>query len=279
MVAIVSALSGVSRQLASALEAVSSGADRPAVVDDLVETLHTRHAEQAEAVLSPEQREAYTPHLKDRLKSLHRAFDRVARDDQREAARDAVLAVGEQLSVPIITLALRDAGLRAPHCNATDLVVTDDAFGAAHVQRDATTDRVRSWYRGLEPGAVPVVAGFIGATETGTTTTLGFEGSDYSAALFAQILTARGLTRFTDVDGIYTADPDAHGDAERIDHMTMEQAFARIESGGLGMHPKTLRPLAEAGIPMQVRSIDRPTHPGTPIVPEGATLEALWPAP
>jgi len=278
-VAIVSALSGVSRQLASALEAVSSGADRTAVVDDLVDTLRTRHAEQAEAVLSADQQAAYAPYLEDRLESLPRAFDRVAREDGREAARDAVLAVGEQLSVPIITLALRDAGLPAPHCDATDLVVTDDTFGAAHVQRAATADRVRSWYRGLDPGDVPVVAGFIGATEGGATTTLGFEGSDYSAALFTQMLAARGLTRFTDVDGIYTADPDTHDDAERIDRLTMEQAFARIESGGLGMHPKTLRPLAEAGIPMQVRSIDQPDQPGTPIVPKDATAEALWPAP
>jgi aspartate kinase len=250
-----------------------------AVVEDLVATLRTRHAEQAEAILSPDRREAYSSHLEDRLEELRRAFDRVAREDEKAAARDAVLAKGEQLSVPIITLALRDTGLRAPHCDATELVVTDDTFGAATVYHDVTTDRVRTWYRGLDPEAVPVVAGFIGATEDGATTTLGFEGSDYSAALFTQILAARGLTRFTDVDGIYTADPDAHDDAERIDHMTMEQAFARIESGGLGMHPKTLRPLAEAGIPMQVRSIDRPDHPGTPIVPKNATAEALWPVP
>jgi len=279
VVAIVSALSRVSRQLASALEAVGSGADPDAVADDLVEALRVRHTEQARAVLSAARAGAYEQVLDDRLEGLRRTLSRVGGDGRTEAARDAVLAVGEQLSVPMITLALRDAGLRAPHCDATDLVVTDDTFGAAQVQRAATTDRVRSWYRSLESAAVPVVAGFIGATEAGATTTLGFEGSDYSAALVAHILEARGLTRYTDVDGLYTADPDTHDDAERIDRLTMDEAFARIEAGGLGMHPKTIRPLAEAGIPMQVRSIDAPKRPGTPIVPEEGAADALWPAP
>ncbi len=279
VVAIVSALSGVSRQLASALEAVSSRADGTTVVENLAETLRARHAEQAEAVLSADQKPTYDAILDERLDALRCAFERVGPDADAPAARDAVLAVGEQLSVPMVTLALRDAGLRAPRCDATELVVTDDTFGAAQVQHDDTSERVRSWYRSLDPAAVPVVAGFVGATEAGSTTTLGFEGSDYSAALFAKFLGAQGLTRYTDVDGIYTDDPDANEDAERVDHLSMEEAIARSASGGLGMHPKTLRPLADAGIPMQVRSIVAPECPGTPIVPADSTADALWPMP
>ncbi len=279
VVAIVSALSGVSRQLASALEAVATRSDGRSVVENLVETLRARHVEQARAVLNADHQRAYETVLDERLRVLQRTFERVGRDEEVPAARDAVLAVGEQLSVPMVTFALRDAGLLAPRTDATELIVTDDAFGAAQVQRGATTERVRSWYRSLDRADVPVVAGFIGATEAGLTTTLGFEGSDYSAALFARILGAHGLTRYTDVDGIYTADPESSDDAERIDRLSMEEAFARIESGGLGMHPKTLRPLAEAGIPMQVRSIDEPDRPGTPIVPEDSTVNRLWPTP
>ena len=279
IVAIVSALSGVSRQLATALEAASTRADEPTVVENLIETLRTRHAEQARAVLSASHRSTFETILEDRLAVLRRTFDCVGPEREAPAARDAILAVGEQLSVPMVTLALRDAGLQAPRCDATDLVVTDDTFGAAHVQRTPTTERIRSWYRALDPAAVPVVAGFIGATEAGSTTTLGFEGSDYSAALFAHILRAQGLTRYTDVDGIYTEDPDTNEEAERIDRLSMEEAVDRSASGGLGMHPKTLRPLADAGIPMQVRSIVAPDRPGTPIVPDGSTVDALWPRP
>jgi aspartate kinase len=126
---------------------------------------------------------------------------------------------------------------------------------------------------------VPVVAGFIGATEAGRTTTLGFEGSDYSAALFARVLEGRCVTRYTDVDGLYTADPSVHEDAERLDRLSMEDAFAMTESGDLGMHPKTLRPLADAHIPMQVRSIVEPEQAGTQILPNGVPAGAFWPSP
>jgi aspartate kinase len=138
------------------------------------------------------------------------------------------------------------------------------------VRPDETSARVREWYGGLDSDAVPVVAGFIGAATDGTVTTLGFEGSDYSAALFAQVLRAECLTRYTDVDGLYTDDPETTADAERLDAISMEEAFALTESGRLGMHPKTLRPLVEANIPMQVRSIDRPDGRGTRIVPDHA---------
>ncbi|MEF8815853.1 MAG: aspartate kinase [Salinibacter sp.] len=279
VVAIVSALSGVSRQLATALEAASTRADTAAVVANLVDTLRARHAEQARAVLSTSHQSTFETILDERLTFLRRSFEQIEHGKAASAARDAILAVGEQLSVPMVTLALRDAGLQAPRCDATDLVVTDDTFGAARVQHTLTTERICSWYRALDPAAVPVVAGFIGATEAGSTTTLGFEGSDYSAALFAHILRAQGLTRYTDVDGIYTEDPDTNEAAERIDRLSMDEAIERSASGGLGMHPKTLRPLADAGIPMQVRSIAAPDRSGTPIVPDGSTVDALWPRP
>lgn len=279
VVAIVSALSGVSRQLASGLEAVATCSDPREVVEDLAEDLRARHAEQAKVVLGSEQREAYEAVLDERLEFLQRTLTSARQGEHVSAARDAVLAVGEQLSVPMVTFALRDVGLHAPRTDATNLVTTDDSFGAAEVRLDATTERVRSWYRSLAPAAVPVVAGFIGSTEDGATTTLGFEGSDYSAALFAQILRAHAMTRYTDVDGIYTADPESDDEAERIDQLSMEEAFARIESEGLGMHPKTLRPLAEASIPMQVRSIIHPGCAGTRILPDGVDTDALWSSP
>jgi aspartate kinase len=279
VVAIVSALSQVSRQLSAAMEAFATRPDGTAVVEDLLHTLRDRHQSQAEAVLSNERADEYTALLNEHLHALQQRFAEVERFGFTPAARDAVLATGEQLSVPMVTLALRDAGLTAPHCDATRLVVTDDTFGEASVNRLATTERVRPWYRGLSAGAVPVVAGFIGGTTGGYTTTLGFEGSDYSASLFARILGADCVTRYTDVDGLYTDDPAAHADAERLDRLSMEAAFAMTESGDLGMHPKTLRPLADADIPMQVRSIVEPERRGTCILPEGASSDAFWPRP
>jgi aspartate kinase len=279
VVAIVSALSDVSQQLSDAMEAFATRSDGEAVVEKLVERLHRRHSTQAETVLSPTAADEYEALLAEHLRVLRQSFAEVERTGFTPALRDAVLATGEQLSVPMVTLALRDADLEAPHCDATRLVVTDDTFGQANVDRQATTDRVRDWYRTLAPTAVPVVAGFIGATAAGQTTTLGFEGSDFSAAMVARILDARCVTRYTDVDGLYTADPSVHDDAERLDELSMEDAFAMTESGDLGMHPKTLRPLVGADIPMQVRSIVQPDQTGTQILPNGVAPGALWPSP
>lgn len=278
VVAVVSALSQVSRQLSAAMEAFATQSDGTAIVADLLQTLRDRHRSQAEAVLSDERADEYTALLNEHLHALQQRFAEVERVGFSPAARDAVLATGEQLSVPMVALALRDAGLTAPHCDTTRLVVTDDTFGEANVNAAATTERVRAWYGGLSSGAVPVVAGFIGATAGGHTTTLGFEGSDYSASLFARVLGAQCVTRYTDVEGLYDKDPSAHDDAELIDRLSMEEAFAMTESDDLGMHPKTLRPLADADIPMQVRSIDAPERPGTSILPAGVSTDVLWPA-
>ncbi|HHP7237536.1 aspartate kinase [Longibacter sp.] len=277
IVVVASALARVTRQLSSGLEAFTTHHHDPGVVDDLVSTLRDRHLDHAAAALGPSFLDAYRLMLDEHLSRLRTVFDRVRNEGFSPALRDAVLATGEQMSVPILTLALRDAGHAAPHCDATKLMVTDDAFGGANVHLRDTADRVRRWYADLGTSDVPVVAGFIGATRSGTVTTLGFEGSDYSAALFTAMLGAGSLTRFTDVDGLYTADPNTDENAERLDRIDMEEAYARTESGALGMHPKTLRPLVHAGIPMQVRSILDPSVPGTCILPSGADVTDLIP--
>jgi len=278
VVAVVSALSQVTRQLSAGLEAFATHPnDREVVLRDLLDEIRERHLGQAREVLSEQRAEAYAGLLHQRLRRLQSVFAQVERSGFSPEARDAILATGEQLSVPMVTLALRDVGMTAPHCDATALVVTDDTFGEANVQLGATTQRIRQWYASLRPDAVPVVAGFVGATAGGQPTTLGFEGSDYSAALVAQILGTQCLARYTDVDGLYTEDPNTSDTAERLDEISMETAFAMTESGRLGMHPKTLRPLAQTGIPMQIRSIDQPDAPGTRITPQGAAETEMVP--
>ncbi|PEN12803.1 aspartate kinase [Longibacter salinarum] len=277
IVVIASALARVTRLLSGALENFTTHHHDEGVVDELVDTLRRRHLDHAEAALRSDSLEAYRLILDDHLSRLRTVFGRVREEGFSPALRDSVLAAGEQMSVPILTLALQDAGYLAPHCDATQLVVTDDAFGGANVQLTDSADRIRRWYGGLDEKAIPVVAGFIGATRAGTITTLGFEGSDYSAALFAAILEAGALTRYTDVNGLYTSDPNTDANAERLDRIDMEEAYARTESGALGMHPKTLRPLVHAGIPMQVRSILRPQARGTCILPTGVDLSVIVP--
>lgn len=263
-----SALSNVTRQLADAFDAFAAdGGDRAGGLDELIETLRRRHRDQAASALSPDAQMGYASIVEKRLARLRETFEQVERDGGTPALRDAVLAAGEQLAVPMVALALEDAGLEAPQGDATQLLRTDATFGAAVVDRTATAAALRGWYGRLPSTAVPVLAGFIGGTADGRTTTLGFEGSDYSAALFAALLNADVLVRYTDVDGLYTCDPRTHDEAERIARLSMEDALSLTEAGQLGMHPKTLRPLVEAGIPLHIRSIDDPAASGTQIVP------------
>jgi aspartate kinase len=112
-----------------------------------------------------------------------------------------------------------------------------------------------------------VVTGFIGSTADGRTTTLGRGGSDYSAALLAHSLAAEVMERWTDVDGIYTADPRADRSAQRLACIVLEEARAWNQAGRLGMHRKALDPLVTAGIPVRVRSTAAPEKSGTWIVP------------
>lgn len=278
VVAVVSALSGITRRLSHGLETFATDPETQGdAFVDLRADLDARHRDHAAAVLSPPMHERYLSVLDTRLDQLWRTFKSVKYNGFSPAARDAVLALGEQLSAPLVALLLSDRGLSVDVQDATDLLVTDAAFGEANVQHAATHDRVADWRAGMAPDAVSVVSGFIGRSTDGQVTTLGFEGSDYSAALFARLLEARCLTRYTDVDALYSDDPSTHADAERLDTVPMDAAFALTESGRLGMHPKTLRPLVEAGIPMQVRSIETPDAPGTRILPAGVSEASLIP--
>lgn len=275
LVVVASALSGVTRQLDAALEDVTAGRLAP---EQAVEAMRQRHTEQAAAVLPPAGQERYGRLLQRELEHYSNALRDADRMGATPALRDRVLATGELCSVPLLAEALRAAKLN-PVCGiSSELFITDDAFGEARVDLDATARNVRGWYAGCAEGAVPLLAGYIGRTPDGQTTTLGFEGSDYSAALVAAFLEADAFERWTDVDGIYTADPNQDPSAERIDELTMEQAARLNDEGGLGMHSKALRPLLEVGIPAHIRCTTQPDGQGTRIRPEGVLDDAAAPA-
>ena len=187
------------------------------------------------------------------------------------AARDAALAAGERLMAPLVAAVLAQNDVRARPVDAATLIRTDDAHGDATVQWAATCRQVRTWFRDRsaagEDAPLPIVTGFIGGTADGTTTTLGRGGSDLSAALLARALEADRLERWTDVDGLYTRDPATHDNARPLDTLDFEQARTWTKAGRLGMHPRTLEPLASAAIPVHVRCTEAPEAGGTRIVP------------
>jgi aspartokinase/homoserine dehydrogenase 1 len=184
-------------------------------------------------------------------------------------ALDTVGALGERLSVRVLAAALQEAGVDAQAVESTCLIETDDCFQNAHPDFIAST---RKTYQELDPllaaGCVPVVTGFIGATATGITTTLGRGGSDYSAGILGSILPAHDVWIWTDVDGVMSADPRLVPEARTIPEITYREIAELAYFGAKVLHPKTIRPLVDAGIGLRICNTFNPSHPGTRLVPD-----------
>jgi aspartate kinase len=184
---------------------------------------------------------------------------------------DYISAIGERLSSRLVAATLRAEGSRAEAVEATRFLVTDDNFGNAFPDLARTKARAAEVLGPLfEQGIVPVVTGFIGATEQGFTTTLGRGGSDYSASVVGSALGASEIVIWTDVDGIMTANPAIVEDARTLPEITYMEASELSYFGAKVLHPKTIAPAVELGIPVYVRNSFRPDLPGTRIT---ATIE------
>jgi aspartate kinase len=184
-------------------------------------------------------------------------------------ALDAIAGLGERMAARVLAAALDTTGAPAQAIDATHLIVTDDAFQAAHPDLDATAQRTRD---GLEPvlsrGQIAVVTGFIAATANGTPTTLGRGGSDYSAALLGAALPADEVWIWTDVDGVMSADPRLVPEARTIPELSYREVAELAYFGAKVLHPKTIRPVIEAGIGLRVCNTFNPGNPGTRLVAE-----------
>jgi aspartokinase/homoserine dehydrogenase 1 len=273
---VVSALGDTTDALLSAADAAAGGdaSAADAIVDRLVATSANSLVEAVGGAASvAESLRATVTRSFAPLRSILAAIA-VLRDCS-PAARDGVLAFGELTSAALFREALRSHGIDAEAIDARTWVVTDDRHGNADVRWDATLARVaqreRAW-RGR--GVVTVHTGFLGATEDGRATTLGRNGSDYTAALLARALGATGVTIWTDVSGVLTADPTIVDDAYPVPALSYREA---LELAGLGLrmfHPRTMIPLLTAGIPMRIRNSARPEDPGTLVDATGSPDES-----
>lgn len=175
---------------------------------------------------------------------------------------DRLICFGEWISTAIIHHVLVDAGIQSTWHNAQELVVTDDRHRRATVDFDSTTKRVNA---AVEPQGVHVIQGFIGATENGKPTTLGREGSDYTAAVMAFVLDALEVCIWKDVPGVLTGDPKVFKDVIQLETISFREAIELAYYGASVIHPKTIQPLQRKEIPLRVRSFVNPSAPGTSI--------------
>jgi len=271
VVIVVSALSGVTNALEAALPGAAAGrlyvsgfgaAIRDRHLALLAAVAQGRPASRAAAAVR-----ASAAELEERLRApaADRGFS--------PCARAAVLALGERLAVPIVAAGLGTRGVEAVAVDGASLVRTDGAFTEATVDYPATRRLARTALGSLGNGAVPVVTGFVGATEAGETTLLGRGGSDLTAAVLAWALDAERVEIWSDVDGVMTADPRLDPAARTIGRLSYGEAAARARAGSRVLHPRTLEPLEGAGIPVFVGNTLRPGGPGTWIGPAGPAAE------
>jgi len=185
-------------------------------------------------------------------------------------ALDAVAGLGERMCARLLAAAIEDAGTHAEPVEATRLIVTDDHFQNAHPDLEATRRRASAALGPiLDQGRVAVVTGFIAATPEGVTTTLGRGGSDYSAGILAAVLPADEVWIWTDVDGVMSADPRAVPEARTIPELTYREIAELAYYGAKVLHPKTIRPVIEAGIGLRICNTFNPSNPGTRLIGEG----------
>jgi len=183
--------------------------------------------------------------------------------------QDSIVSFGERLSSVIVAAAMREGALEAELVDSREFIVTDDRFTKAAPLMEATAKRTREVLLPLiKAGRLPVAQGFIGSTEDGVTTTIGRGGSDYSAALIGAGLGAEAIEIWTDVDGLMTADPRIVPGAHRIRVISFTEASELSYFGAKVLHPSTVLPAVERGIPVHIYNTLNPSCEGTLIVAE-----------
>ncbi|MBR2399092.1 MAG: aspartate kinase [Alistipes sp.] len=195
--------------------------------------------------------------------------DIVYRPSDAELWYDTIVAFGELISTTIISKYLNHTGLRNRWIDMRTTFITNERHKDANVNIKASEHRLKASLENTGVG-VFVGQGFIGAAPDGTTTTLGREGSDYSAAVVAHILDAESMSVWKDVDGVLNADPKIFKDAVKIDSLNYLDTIELAYSGAQIIHPKTIKPLQNKNIPLYVRPFGDKSKPGTVINGEAA---------
>lgn len=266
LVVTVSAMSGVTDALTEGARTAASGDDQTyrATVADL----RVRHYRAVDQLLDPNGERAQLLATVDEVLDDFAAFCHSVHvlGEVTPRAMDAITALGERINARILAATLRQRGAQSQAVDATELIVTDDKYQNAVPLMDLTRERVAARLSPLlDDGVVPIVTGFIGATENGVTTTLGRGGSDYSAAILGDCLDADEVWIWTDVDGVMTSDPRLVPDARVLPVLSYNEVSELAYFGAKVVHPRTIRPVVERGIPLWVKNTFNPSHPGTRI--------------
>src|SRR5688572_20443683 len=267
VVVIASAMSGVTDLLLKcATLAVQGNIDS---LPDAESALREKHFAAAEALIKDEKVREDTKQqincLIQLLVDLCRAIAVLGEASPR--ALDAVASLGERMSVRLLGAVAETAGVKVKIIESSEFIVTNSHFQIANPDFVVTTEKTRRLLNPLlDEGIIPITTGFIGATPEGVITTLGRGGSDYSAAIIGSVLPADEVWIWTDVDGVMTADPRLVPSAKTLSEINYSEVAELAYYGAKVLHPKTIRPVVEAGIGLRICNTFNPTHPGTRLI-------------
>ena len=268
--AVVSAMSGVTNKLIEAARIAQTGnADGATSIIDALRAQHQKTLH--ELIRNEAERERVQQKLDAVLLEGRRFCEGTALlRELSPRTLDTISSLGERLSAPLVSARVKELGLLSEPLEATKLIVTDGFHGGAEPVMDRTRSKSQACILPLlERGIVPIVTGFLGASASGELTTLGRGGSDYSATILGAALDADEVIIWTDVDGVLSADPRLVREAQVIPEISYREAAELAYFGAKVLHPKTLRPVVEAAIPVWIRNSFAPEKAGTKITPEG----------
>ncbi|HKW39685.1 MAG TPA: lysine-sensitive aspartokinase 3 [Gemmatimonadales bacterium] len=272
-VVVVSAMSGMTDALLAALNAAAAAG--PVNALNGLRPLLERPRAVARRLLASDAATNFQTYLDGTERALTEVLERIERTPvARPALYDEGVAFGEQLAATLLTAVLAARGLPARYVDARRCVVTDETHGAAVPLQPDTERRTRDELGPvLERGMVPVLGGYIAATRSGVTATLGRGGSDYSAALVGAALGAAEIQIWTDVSGVLTADPRIVKGARTIPRLSYAEAAELAYFGAKVLHPRTIQPALDRRIPVRICNSHAPDDPGTLVTAEAD----IWP--
>ena len=263
-VVVVSAMRGVTDALVSSFRMAAKGA--PNFAAQSLDDVYQRHQDVAESLLSWDEYRDYRAALEIAAREISELLYSISEAPEalHSSQQDGVISYGEQLSAVLLTLVLDAAKLPARFVDARTCIVTDDTYGCGVPLDELTNLRsCRELKPVIEAEEIPVLGGFIAATEAGVTTTLGRNGSDYTGALVGAALNASEIQIWTDVTGVLTADPHLVLNPRTVPSMSYEEATELSRLGSRVIYPQAVEPAAARRIPLRICNSRAPHEAGT----------------
>ncbi len=258
---VVSAFQGVSNQLLECAKLAASGDKRH---EEVYQGIVKRHHDAIQTLL-PANNEAITQATNELLQELTEILQGISLlKEVTVGAYDHISSFGERLSANIIAAYLNKY-YPTEYVDSRSLIITDDNHMHAGVLFEQTNVAIQRYYDDCQTRQplIPVITGYIGKTVDGRTTTLGRNSSDYSATIIGAALDASRIEIWTDVDGVYSADPSLVSAAFIIPHLSLDEAIELSYYGAKVLHPSTFIPLTDKKIPLVIKNTFNPTYPGT----------------